>query len=144
LLEADKVFESGRRVVIGPGREAVIESCRWQHGRCVAKFKGIDTISEAERYVGSEVKMPAADLPAAKEGSFYTSQLKGCGVYDSRGEHVGTVTGILEAGSSNVLRVDHEGREILIPFAEEYIKAIDPAQGRIEVELPEELRDLNK
>src|SRR5256885_951925 len=97
------IEEIAKALVDNPDQEAVIESCRWQHGRCVAKFKGIDTISEAERYVGSEVKMPAADLPAAKEGSFYTSQLKGCGVYDSRGEHVGTVTGILEAGSSNVL-----------------------------------------
>jgi ribosomal 30S subunit maturation factor RimM len=65
-------------------------------------------------------------------------------VYASDGGFIGTVADVIEAGGSDILKVDSAGQEILIPFAHEYIKAIDSDRRRIEVELPEELRDLNK
>ena len=45
---------------------------------------------------------------------------------------------------AEILKVDSENHETLIPFAQLYMKLIDPDQRRIEVDLPEELRDLNK
>jgi 16S rRNA processing protein RimM len=121
-----------------------IESFRRQHGRCVAKFKGIDTISEVERYIGQEIRIDAGELPAVEDGWFYTFQLKGCRVYASDGEYLGDVTDVLDAGGSEILKVDLGSRETLIPFAQEYLKSIDLDQQRIDVDLPEGLRDLNK
>ena len=95
MLEDDSVFEAGRVVVISTAasapREIEIEFFRRQHGRCVIKFRGIDTISEAERYIGSELKVPADRLPAVAEGAFYTFQLRGCGVFDVDGEYIGRI-----------------------------------------------------
>ena len=125
-------------------RETEIEFFRRQHGRCVAKLRGIDTISEAEKYIGSEIRIPAEALPAAKEGSFYTFQLKGCQVFGSDGEDIGTITDVMDAGGTEILKVDRENEETLIPFAQSYIRKIDLEQRRIEVDLPEGLRDLNK
>jgi len=137
------VFESGRRVLID--QEAMeIESFRRQHGRCIAKFKGIDTISEVERYVGKEIKIAADTLPAVEEGWFYTFQLKGCRVYAADSEYIGEVTDVLDAGGSQILKVDRGNEETLIPFAQEYLKSIDPDQRKIVVDLPEGLLDLNK
>jgi 16S rRNA processing protein RimM len=143
MLEQDAVFESGSRVLID--QEAMeIESFRRQHGRCIAKFKGIDTISEVERYVGKEIKIAADTLPAVEEGWFYTFQLKGCRVYAADGEYIGEVTDVLDAGGSQILKVDRENEETLIPFAQEYLKSIDLDQRKIVVDLPEGLLDLNK
>jgi 16S rRNA processing protein RimM len=150
MLEDDAVFEPGQRVVLmDPSkarseRRTEIEFFRRQHGRCIAKFLGIDSISEAEKYIGQEVKIPADDLPAPRAGWFYTFQLKGCQVLTTSGEYLGTVEDVLGSGGNEILRVDHEGRETLIPFAEPYVKRIDPGQHRIEVDLPVDLRDLNK
>ena len=174
MLDDDAVFEPGRRVMLsaasrleaqarkgeasrreaqarkgeasreGPGRETEIESFRRQHGRCVAKFRGIDSISEAEKYVGNEIKIPADTLPAAKNGWLYTFQLKGCRVFAADGEYIGTVTDVLDAGGAEILKDDRENEETLIPFAQSYMKRIDLDQRRIEVDLPEGLRDLNK
>jgi 16S rRNA processing protein RimM len=124
--------------------ETQIEFFRRQHGRCVAKFKGIDSISEAERYIGSEVKIAADELPEPEPGSFYTFQLKGCRVYAVDGEYPGDVTDVLDAGGNEILKVDRGEEETLIPFAQEYLLSIDLDQQRIEVKLPEGLRDLNK
>ena len=150
MLEDDAVFEPGRRVVLsGPGDvragcNTEIEFFRRQHGRCVVKFRGIDSISEGEKHIGKEVKILAEDLPDPKEGWFYTFQLRGCQVFSTSGEYLGLVMDVLGSGGNEILKVDHDNREILIPFAEPYLKRIDPAQHRIEVDLPEDLRDLNK
>jgi 16S rRNA processing protein RimM len=148
-LEDDSVFEAGRKVVLSatpnaPERYTELEMFRRQHGRCIAKFQGIDWISDAEKYVGSEIKIPADALPAVKQGWFYTFQLKGCQVFTTQGEFVGTVTDVLDAGGTEILKVDCEQEETLIPFAQSYVKKIDLDRQVIEVDLPDDLRDLNK
>jgi 16S rRNA processing protein RimM len=147
MLEDDAVFETGRKVMLSSaknaGRETEIEFFRRQHGRCVMKLRGIDSISEAERYIGSEIKILADTLPAAREGSFYTFELKGCRVF-ADDEYIGMITGVLDAGGTQILKVDRGNEETLIPFAQEYMKKIDLDQRRIEVDLPEGLRGLNK
>jgi 16S rRNA processing protein RimM len=148
LLENDKVFGSGRRVILAGSkqeeREAEIDSFRRQHGNCVIKFRGIDGISEAEKYVGAEVRIAAGDLPEPDEGSYYTFRLKGCQVFTVNGDYIGIVTDVLDSGGPQILKVDREDEETLIPFAESYLKSIDLDRRRIEVDLPEGLRDLNK
>jgi 16S rRNA processing protein RimM len=124
--------------------ETEIEAFRRQHGRCIAKFRGIDSISEAEKYIGCEVRVLEDTLPEPDDGWFYTFQLKGCRVLTPTGELIGTVTDVLDAGGSEVLKVDLGNEETLIPFAQEYMKRIDLDQRMIEVDLPEDLRDLNK
>jgi len=130
-------------------REAEVEYFRRQHGRCVLKFRGIDSISDAEKIVGSELRIPRNELLAAEEGSFYTFQLKGCRVFQAD-EYIGTVTDVLDMGGSEVLKVDRDdtgdddAEETLIPFAQSYLKKIDLDQRRIDVDLPEGLRDINR
>ena len=148
MLEDDAVFGSGRRVILSGARiaerEAEIDFFRRQHGHCVVKFQGIDGISEAEKYIGAEIRIPAGDLPEPEEGSYYTFDLKGCQVFAADGDYIGIVTDVLDSGGSRILKVDREKEETLIPFAESYLKSIDLDQRRIEVDLPEGLRDLNR
>ena len=148
LLEDDTVFESGRRVTLSaagrPEHEAEIEAFRRQHGRCIMKFRGMDTIAEAGKYIGYEVKIPAGDLSDLAEGWFYTFQLRGCRVFAADGEYIGTVTDVLDSRGTQILKVDRDAEETLIPFAEEYLKKIDIDQRRIDVDLPEGLRGLNR
>ncbi len=106
-------------------------------------MRGIDSIDEAQRYVGAEIRIPSNELLPPEEGSFYTFHLKGCSVYD-KDEYIGTVSDVLDMGSAQILKVDHNDDETLIPFAQSYMKKIDIAGRRIDVDLPEGLRDLNK
>ena len=102
------------------------------------------TISEAERLVGAELGILEKELPPTEEGSFYTFHLKGCTVAAADGEELGTVSDVLDGGGTHILKVEGKGGEILIPFAHAYLRKIDLARHRIEVELPDELRDLNR
>ncbi len=149
-LDHEGIFETGRRLILtttaaGTAEcEAEIEFFRRQHGRSVIKLRGIDTVSEAEKYIGAEIRIPASDLLPPKEGWFYTFQLKGCRVFAVNGEYIGTITDVLDMGGADILKVDREKKETLIPFAQSYLRKIDLDQRRVEVDLPEGLRELNK
>ena len=115
----------------------------WFHGATlVFKFRGIDTISDAEGLYGREVCIPASQRMTLDEGEYFQSDLIGCEVVDRRtGESVGRVTGWDDGGGSGLLVVDSD---LLVPFARSICVEINPAAKRIAVELPEGLKDLNR
>jgi len=147
LLDDDRVFESQRKVTLlrGTGNaDSEIEFSRKQHGHLVLKLREVNSISEVEELVGAELAVREKDLPPAMEGSFYTFHLKGCQIVAADGEALGTVTDVLDSGGTPILKVDGKDGEILIPFAESFLVKIDLAQRRIEMKLPDGLRELNK
>jgi len=147
ILDDDRVFAPERSVTILHGavqQSAQIEFSRRQHGRLILKLRGIDSISDVESLVGTELGISEEQLPPAEEGLFYTFQLRGCDVVTADGTSLGTVTEVLDSGGTHILKVDGKAGEILIPFAQSYLRKVDLGQRRIEVDLPEGLADLNK
>jgi 16S rRNA processing protein RimM len=153
ILDNDRVLDSGRQMQMelgGSRRTVKIEFFRRQHGRFVMKFAGIDSIEDAEKIIGAELRIPESEIPAAEEGSFYTFHLRGCRVYAVHGgdgdgdEYIGDVTDVVDGGGTQLLQLGSGKDETLIPFAESIVKKIDLAARRIDVELPKGLRELNK
>ena len=65
LLDDDRNFAADRAVVLAsPSREleTVVERFRRQSGRCVVKLRGIDSIDDAEKVIGAEIRIPAGKL----------------------------------------------------------------------------------
>lgn len=117
----------------------------WIHGRHVIfKFKGVDSISAAERLAGADVAIPMEQRAEVPEGEYYQSDLVGCEVMDASGRLLGRVTGFQETGGTPLLEaVTADGKELLIPFAKSICTVIDLAQKRIQVNLPDGLEELN-
>jgi len=152
LFEEDRAFEPGRKVRLTSRtqeRWTEIESFRRQHGRAVLKLRGVEDRSAAEAIVGAEVWMTVDQIPAPAAGSFYSFDLKGCRVSTTTGRYLGVVKGLIDSGGVDLLQVCSAGSEdgnpgeLLIPFAEAYLKFVDVAAQRIEVDLPEGLVELN-
>ena len=119
-----------------------VESTWFHNGVLVFKFRGVDSISSAERLAGAEVRVPFGQRIILEPGEYFESDLLGCEVVDRRtGESLGRVTRLDEGGSSGLLVVDDD---LLIPFARSICIEIDPAAKRIAVELPEGLKELNR
>ncbi|MGC8794441.1 MAG: ribosome maturation factor RimM, partial [Bryobacteraceae bacterium] len=59
---------------------------------------------------------------------------------------LGVVSDLLETGATPLLEVRREGQQepVLVPLARSICVKIEPEQGRIVVELPEGLEDLNR
>ena len=142
----DRLFEVGRTVLLsrdGNLNETTIEDFRHQHGHHVAKLESLNSISEAEEWIGAQISIRKNDLPEAEDGTYFSFDLEGCTVYTGA-ELVGTVTKVLDYGSTSLLQVDRNGKEILISFAKAYLQRVDTARKRIDVELPDGLLEVNQ
>ena len=152
---------AGRGRSAGPDRRVRVRAC-WlstSRGRqAIFHFEGCDSIDQAEELVGLEVQVPFQDRAPLPSGHYYVSDLTGCevwerqpaGAMDRRGPlgektaRLGTVRDVqFTGGAAPLLVVESPAGEVLIPLAEEICVRIDPAARRIEVILPEGLRELN-
>jgi 16S rRNA processing protein RimM len=125
-------------------RELEIEDL-WPHkGLLVLKFRGIDSISQSEALVGSELQLPSERRAHLEPGWNYVSDLVGCAVFD-RGREIGRIESVqFGAGEAPLLVVvagRHEQHEI--PFAEAYLEAVDLEQKQVRMRLPEGMLEVN-
>ena len=114
----------------------------WFHkGGVVLKFSGIDSISQAETLVGCEIQIPSQERAELTEDSVYVSDLVGCTVSD-RGREIGRIENVQFGTGEAPLLVVKGAKEILIPFAAEYVERIDLDGKQVRMKLPEGLLDL--
>ena len=129
----------------GSRRSAQLEG-HWPHkGRVILKFSGVDDISAAQALAGCEVQIPREQRAQLEAGSAYVSDLVGCRVQDTAsGRELGEVAEVVfGAGEAPLLLLRHGAREMLVPFAQEFLKSMDVAGKRIELTLPEGMTDLD-
>jgi 16S rRNA processing protein RimM len=115
----------------------------WFHqGTLIFKFQGIDSISDAATLAGAEVRIPIGDRAPLDPGEYFQSDLVGCEVVEATtGKRLGRVTEWDDSGGTGLLVLEGD---LLIPFARSICISIDPTARRIEVELPEGLKELNR
>lgn len=127
------VFRDGQRSAM-----QVEERRRHARGTLI-RLEGIDERSQAEALRGAQLEVQRRETPPAPEGSYYYFELMGCRCVDRREGELGQVTGIFEDGGGLILEISDGRQQILIPFVREFVRALDVADGRIELELPEGL-----
>ena len=122
-------------VVRTPGgwRYMAVEEFAVRPNGTAAKLAGCEDRDAAERLRGAEIAVPRAALGESEEGSLFQVDLVGLEVVDATGAKLGLVEGFFEAGDASVMVVKG-ARERLIPFVDDYVKAVDREAGRITVE----------
>ena len=148
-------------------RRMALKSC-WlsqnHRGQAVFHFEGVESISDAEKFRGLEVLLPFEQRVTLPAGQYFVSDLIGCSVFENPSATrvvssspcslaeapslLGTVRDVQfpgeEISGTPLLEVETSGGEILIPLAVDICTKIDTAARRIEVVLPDGLRDLNR
>jgi 16S rRNA processing protein RimM len=115
-----------------------------RQGECRVTLAGIADRGSAEALRGCALLMSRSDLPPLADGEFYQVDLVGCRVEDGAGREIGVVRGIWETGAADVLVIeDAAGREILVPAAESVLREVDLAGGRVVIDAPPGLLDLD-
>ena len=125
-------------------RELEVEDL-WPHkGLVVLKFRGVDSMSDAELLIGSELQVPAAERAGLEPGWNYVSDLIGCTVLDHTRE-VGRIEDVqFGAGEAPLLIVANgAGKKFDVPFAEAYLEGVDVAQRQVRMNLPEGMLEIN-
>jgi 16S rRNA processing protein RimM len=147
-------------------RRMALKAC-WlsqnHRGQVVFHFQGVNSISGAEELRGLEVLLPYEQRVILPAGQYFVSDLIGCNVFETPATPaivssspcslaeapalLGTVREVQFPGEempgTPLLEVETSQGELLIPLAADICTKIDPAARRIDVVLPEGLRELN-
>lgn len=117
-------------------KEYEIEKVSYSKNQVIIKFKGIDTIDDAEKLRNSYILVDRDDLEALPDGVYYLADLIGLDVYTEENEYLGKVDDIFSTGSNDVYVVkSDDGKEKLLPGIDEVIKKIEMDSKKIIVNL---------
>ena len=131
-------FQRGREIDVA-GRHFTIASSHEQDGGLLVSFEGVRDRDAAQGLVGAYCTVPLSAARKLPADHFYQFQLVGLTVFDTRRQReLGKVAEVLPYAANDVLRVVDGRTEVLIPMVKTVVQAIDPAGGRITVDLPEE------
>lgn len=125
-------------------RELEVEEL-WPHkGLLVFKFIRVDSISQAEALLGSELQVPNSQRAELEPGWNYVSDLVGCSVFDHDRE-IGRIEDVqFGAGEAPLLIVaDGIGKKFDVPFAEAYLAGVDATLRQVRMRLPEGMLEVN-
>ena len=147
-------------------RLTALKSC-WlsqnHKGQAVFHFAGCQSISEAEKFRGLEVLLPIEQRATLAAGQYFVDDLVGCLVFENFAEHAGVscspcslatapaLLGVVKdvqftgegVSGTPLLVVDTSAGELLVPLAEDICLHVNTRERRVDVVLPEGLRDLN-
>jgi 16S rRNA processing protein RimM len=139
LTDFPERFAERRRLfaVDSAGRRELDLESHWLHkGRVVLKFRGVDSIEQAQALAGCELQIPRDERAPLPQDAAYVSDLIGCEVLD-RGHSLGVIAEVqFGAGEAPLLQVKSEAGEHLIPFAAEYVEGVDVKLRRVALRLP--------
>ncbi|MBA4177762.1 MAG: ribosome maturation factor RimM [Leptothrix sp. (in: Bacteria)] len=103
----------------------------------VATAQELPDRNAAEALRGARVFVSRASFPTPDEGEFYWVDLIGLAVVNRQGQGLGDVVGLIETGPHCVLRIQPAAAaaaELLIPFVDAYVDAVDLPRRRIAVD----------
>lgn len=117
-----------------------IEEVKYQKNMVLLKFKGVETVEEAEKLRNNYLEIDRSDAIPLEEGEFFIADLLGLKVFLDTGEELGILEDIYNTGSKDIYVVkDKLGKSYLLPYIDEVIKKIDLDNSKIIVHIIEGL-----
>ena len=117
-----------------------IEEVKYHKNMVLIKFKGIETVENAEKLRNFYIEIDRADAIPLEEGQYFIADLLGLDVFLDNGDKLGVLEDIYNTGSSDIYVVKNElGKQFLLPYIDEVIKQINLNEGKIIVHIIEGL-----
>lgn len=117
-----------------------IEEVKYSKNMVLLKFKGIETINQAETLRNSYIEIDRKDAIPLEEGQYFIADLLGLDVFVDTGEKLGILDDIYNTGGNDIYVVKNElGKSFLLPGIDEVIKDVNFDENKIIVHLIEGL-----
>ncbi|WP_181304436.1 ribosome maturation factor RimM [Rufibacter sp. XAAS-G3-1] len=111
-------------------------------GRSILKFEDVKTVADAEKLKGTAIYLPLNQLPELEEDQFYFHEVIGYLVVDEQLGELGTVQTFFDLPNQDLLAMDYQGHEVLIPVQDEIILRTNKDERKLYVNLPEGLLEV--
>ena len=139
--DPDLRFKVGSKLTLDSGQELTIKSSRWHNQILLLGFEGVNDRNQIEA-LRDQLISSQVDLSALAPGEYHYQQLIGCQVYLQNNELVGQVSEVVKLPGQDLLSVDKNGSQVLIPMVKQIIISIDVLDKKIVVNPPEGLLDV--
>ncbi|CAO5229150.1 ribosome maturation factor RimM [Frankia sp. AgKG'84/4] len=137
----------------GGGAPLTVAGARWHSGRLLLRFVGAADRESAEALRDVLLTIDEAEAgPPLDEGEgedgeadlWWDRDLVGLEVVTTTGDSLGRITDVIHAPAGDLLAVGRPGGgEHLVPFVRDIVPTVDPAAGRVIVDPPTGLLDLD-
>ncbi len=134
-------FEEISGVYMEDGTYLKITGIKYHKNTVIAKFKGINSIEEAEKLRSKLLYVPRELFDDLPEGTYLIADIIGLEVFEGDISY-GKITDCIQTGSNDVYIVENgAGKPLLIPALKNVIEEINLEKGCMKVKLPEGLLD---
>ena len=117
-------------------KELEIEEVKYHKDMVLIKFKGIETVEQAETLRNLYLEINREDAIPLEEGTYFIADLLESDVYTDEGKLLGKLEDIYNSGSKDIYVVKNElGKTILLPGIPEVIKEVNIEESKIIVHL---------
>ena len=136
--EPDRRFAIGNKVQTDKHGELKIISGRVHNGILLLGFEGINNRNDIEKlrdtliYCDVDINEPGID-----EDDYHVLQLIGCAAHLETGEKIGEVTDVVNLPGQDLLAINTQTGEILIPFVHQLVPVVDILNKKVVVVPPE-------
>ena len=139
--DPDIRFQIGNKLTLDDGKQLTIRSSRWHNQILLLAFDGVTDRNQIEE-LRDQLISSDVDLDSLAPGEYHFQQLIGSEVFLKSGELVGVVDEIVKLPGQDLLSVNKDGKEVLIPMVKQIIVSIDIKTKKIVVDPPEGLLDV--
>ena len=106
------------------------------------RFEEVKTEAEADALIGAHLYLPLEFLPKLTGNKFYYHEIVGFTAEDATFGKIGEITGVNDTTSQALFEIDRNGKEILIPMIDHFIKKVDREKKTILLDVPEGLIEM--
>ncbi|MBF0444608.1 MAG: ribosome maturation factor RimM [Magnetococcales bacterium] len=119
----------------GPYKNYTLVSGRSNSKGLIVLLGGVDNREAAQAMSGTDIWVPRSQLPQLDDDLYYWNDLIGLMVVTQDGEELGKIQHLFETGANDVMSIDFQGEERLVPFTQEVVLKVDVAAKLVVVRL---------
>ncbi|GJM62393.1 ribosome maturation factor RimM [Persicobacter diffluens] len=120
----------------------IVEDIRMKGDQAIFTFEGVESPEDADALKGVKLFLPLDILPDLGEGKFYYHEIVGFRMQDRQHGDFGMVTTVYDNDKQPLIAVDCNGKEVLVPMADDILLKVDKEAKVIETQLPEGLLEV--
>jgi len=139
LTEEQQIWLQG---VSAPVTTLNVEACHLKGPHPRVKFYDIDSREDAEALRNMEVCVNRDEFPAPEPDDYLISDLIGFAVITEDQDELGKIKDAYPLPANDVIELDYNGKDVLIPMIEDIIKLIDFETETVIIDPMEGLLDL--
>ena len=119
-----------------------ISQIRVNQQKALVKLAEVNSEEQAVELKGCALYLPLDHLPALPGDQFSFHEIVGYTVVDQQLGQLGTVSNVYELEHQDLLAMEYQSKEVLIPINDELVLGVDRQARQVEVKLPDGLLDV--